>query len=110
MGFSVRTQQTSLLNTIQTLGLKCYPDPPGNGERKISKETAKLWRGRYPREIDPHYNPADPQYNLTVITEPAIGWDDEGQLMFMFLKNVLSEDAQEKALTGLTCPPFLVQG
>ena len=101
MGFSVRTQQTSLLNTIQKLGLKCYPDPPGNGVRKISKETAKLWRGRYPREIDPHYNPADPQYNLTVITEPAIGWDDEGQLMFMFLKNVLSEDAQEKALSGL---------
>ena len=47
---SVRTQRGSLLDTIQKRKLKCYPNPPGNGERKISKETAKLWRGRYPRE------------------------------------------------------------
>ena len=103
---TVRTQQTSLQDTIKKWGLKCYPDPPGNGVHKILKETAKLWHGRYPRDVDPHYNPADPRYNLTVITTSAIGWDDEGQLMFVFLKGnnnreVLSKDAQQKALVGL---------
>lgn len=91
---TVRTQQTSLQDTIKKWGLKCYPDPPGNGERKIPKQRVKSWKGYYLREVDPSYNP-------TVITYPAIGWDDDGQLMFMFLKNVLSEDAQQKAMVGL---------
>jgi hypothetical protein len=103
---TVRIQQTSLKDTIREWGLTCYPNPPGNGVRKIPKATAALWRGSYPCEIDPEYKPADPKYKLTVITTSAIGWDDAGQLMFVFLKGddkreVLSKDAQQKALDSL---------
>lgn len=77
--------------------LKQYPWKP-----YISNATAKNWRNHYIiNGQNEHIINVDPKYAPEAVTTNAIGFDKDGNVLFLFLKNVIDKRAQTRALTGL---------
>ena len=89
---TVRTQQTSLMDTVLKLRLKPYQ----NLVPRYTKEQAISWRFSYVPELI-----LDQKYKHQLITESSIGWDENDQVLFVFRKGVLGDAEQLQALHGL---------
>jgi hypothetical protein len=75
----------------------------------LPEKTVASWCGyrktkQHPARSAQYVLNADPSYNTKIqqaITQDAIGWNENSELMFVFRKGVIPQDVQDEALEGL---------
>jgi hypothetical protein len=70
----------------------------------LPPKTAQNWRAKYVEDADPTYKTAK---IVHAITDSAIGWHEDGELLFLFLKGAIPQDVQSTALSGLQKMDFV---